>query len=158
MEREQKELEPRPSGIDQSSLHHLVGYHIAQANIPSKAAFIRHVGAPLKLRPVEFTILMLVRGNPGITQKQLSQVLAVTAANITLLLDRLAEKGWVTRVRPESDRRVQAVNLTPAGEDLAARAHALSLDCEREMLRHLTAGERAILLELLDKVARHRRV
>ncbi len=148
---------PVPS-VDQSSLHHLLGYHMAQADIPAKAAYYKYIGDPLQLRHVEFTILMLVKANPGVTQKQLSQTLAVSAPNITLLLDRLEDKGWIERVRSDADRRVQHVQLTAAGVALARQSHELSLDCEREMLRHLTPGERLLLLELLDKVARHRRV
>ena len=150
--------DPTAPVVDQSSLQHLLGYHMAQADIPAKAAFYKYIGEPLKLRHVEFTILMLVKSNPAVTQKQLSQTLAVTAANITILLDRLVEKGWIERVRSETDRRVQHIYLTEAGAALAEDSYRLSLRCEFEMLKHLTEGERIMLLELLDKVARHRRI
>ena len=144
--------------VDQSSLQHLLGYHMAQADVPAKAAFYKYIGEPLKLRHVEFTILMLVKSNPAVTQKQLSQTLSVTAPNITMLLDRLVEKGWIARVRSETDRRVQHIYLTDDGAALAERSHRLSLTCEYEMLKHLSEGERIMLLELLDKVARRRRI
>lgn len=131
---------------------------MAQADIPAKAAYYKYIGEPLNLRHVDFTILMLVKTNPGVTQKQLSQTLAVTAPNITILLDRLVDKGLLVRVRSEIDRRVQHIHLTPEGVAIADRSYQLSLGCEREMLKHLTEGERIMLLELLDKVARHRRV
>ena len=131
---------------------------MAQEDIPAKAAFYKYIGEPLNLRHVEFTILMLVKRNAGVTQKQLSQTLAVSAANITLLLDRLVDKGWIERVRSEDDRRAQHIHLTPVGAALAEQSHRVSLSCEREMLKHLSDGERIMLLELLDKVARHRRV
>lgn len=144
--------------LDQSSLQHLLGYHMAQADVPAKAAFYKYVGEPLKLRHVEFTILMLVKSNPGLTQKQLAQTLAVSAPNITILLDRLVDKGWIERLRSEKDRRVQHIRLTADGAELAERSHQLSLGCEYEMLKHLSEGERIMLLELLDKVARHRKI
>ncbi len=144
--------------VDQSSLQHLLGYQVALADIPTKAAFYKYIGEPLKLRHVEFTILMLVRANPAITQKQLAQTLGVSAPNITILLDRMVEKAWIERVRSTTDRRVQHIHLTPSGARLAEQSYELSLSCEREMLRHLTPGERALLLELLHKVAGHRRV
>jgi DNA-binding MarR family transcriptional regulator len=68
------------------------------------------------------------------------------------------ERGWIARVRSDEDRRVQRIHLTPAGTTVAAESYELSTGCEREMLKHLTAAERGMLLELLDKVARHRRV
>jgi DNA-binding MarR family transcriptional regulator len=144
-------------GIDQSCLAHLLGYQIVQADIPTKRAFRKHIGEPLGLRPVEFTILVLVLHNPGCTGKQLSQALAVTAPNITLLLDRLSDKGLLERVRSETDRRAQNIHLTAAGQALAQQAHAVSRTMEQDILRHLSEGERAMLLELLHKVARHRK-
>jgi DNA-binding MarR family transcriptional regulator len=147
---------PAP-GVDQSCLGHLLGYCLAQADIPARRAFFQHIGEPLGLRPVEFTILVLVAFNPGITGKQLSQALSVTAPNITLLLDRLGKRGLVERVRSEIDRRAQNIHLTAEGEKLARRAHANSRTIEQEMLRHLSEGERAMLLELLKKVAQGQR-
>jgi DNA-binding MarR family transcriptional regulator len=143
--------------LDQSCLSHLLGYQLVQADIPLKRTFFKHIGEPLGLRPVEFSILMLVAFNPGVTGKQLAQALAVTAPNVTILLDKMSEKGLLERVRSETDRRAQNIHLTPAGERLARRAHGVSLTMEQDALRHLSEGERVMLLELLQKVARHRR-
>lgn len=144
-----------PAGaLDQSSLAHLLGYRLVQADIATRAVFQRHIGEPLGLRPVEFTILVLIASNRGCTGKQLAQALAVTAPNVTILLDRLSEKGLVERVRGEADRRAQHVHLTGEGERLAAEALAVSRKMERDLLRRLTEGERLMLLELLHKVAR----
>jgi DNA-binding MarR family transcriptional regulator len=149
--------EPAVQGVDQSCLAHLLGYQLVQADIPLKRVFLKHIGEPLGLRPVEFTILVLVAHNPGVTGKQLAQALAVTAPNITILLDKMSEKGLLERVRSQTDRRAQNIHLTPAGAKLAKRAHGVSKVMEQDVLRHLSGGERALLLELLQKVARHRR-
>jgi DNA-binding MarR family transcriptional regulator len=143
--------------VDHSCLAHLLGYQLAQADIPARRVFARHIGEPMGLRPVEFTLLVLVSANPGVTAKRLAQALAVTAPNITILLDRLSERGWVERVRSEADRRAQHIHLTPAGQKVARRALAVSKTMEQELVRHLTDGERAMLLELLQKVARQTR-
>jgi DNA-binding MarR family transcriptional regulator len=148
---------PPAHGVDDACLHHLAGYRLAQADIPLKRTFFEHVGEPLGLRPVEFTILALVAHNPGVTGKQLAQALAVTAPNITIVLDKMSDKGLLARVRSEVDRRAQNIHLTPAGETLAARALAASRTMEEEVLCRLSEGERAMLLELLQKVARQRR-
>lgn len=145
------------AGLDHAGLQHLLGYQLAQADIPARGVFFKHIGDPLKLRPVEFSILMLLAFNPGATPKKLSQALAVSAPNLTVLLDRMAEKGWLERQRSEADRRAQHVHLTPRGRELAQKAHEISLTMEQELLKHLTEGERAMLKELLAKVARARR-
>jgi DNA-binding MarR family transcriptional regulator len=146
-----------PGGLDHAGLQHLLGYQLAQADIPARAVFFRQIGEPLKLRPVEFSILMLLAFNPGATPKKLSQALAVSAPNLTVLLDRMAEKGWLERQRSEADRRAQHVHLTDKGREVAQKAHEISLTMEHELLRHLSEGERAMLRELLAKVARFRK-
>jgi DNA-binding MarR family transcriptional regulator len=149
-----KDKDKAPAGIDQSCLQHLLGYQIARADIPTRRAFAEHVGRPLELSAVEFSALVLLAFNPGATPKQLSEALAMVAPAVTVLLDRLENRGLIERTRSDSDRRALRVTLTPAGTELAHKAHALSLDMEREVVHALSAAERAILLELLQKVAR----
>lgn len=146
-----------PGGLDHSRMLRLLGYNIAQADIPIKKAFIKYLG-PLGMRPVEYTVLTLVMSNENVTQKQLSQALSVSAPNMTLLLDRLEERGLLRRTRSETDRRMQMIDLTEAGLELMRRAEPISVSMEKEILRHLSPAEQAILFELLQKVAAHRRV
>lgn len=148
---------PSHHPLDQAALKHVLGYQISLADIPSKKLFFKHIGEPLKLRPVEFSLLVLVRSNRDVTQKQLGQALSLSAPNLTLLLDKLEERGVLARERSELDRRVQHVRLTPAGEDITRRALEASHPMEREWARFLSDAEKAMLTELLQKVAKHRR-
>lgn len=145
-------------GLDQSCMGHLIGYRITQANVSSRKVFTRHIGEPYKLSPVEFTILMLVAHNRDATQKQLSQALAVSAPNVTALIDRMNERDLLKRVRNETDRRSQHVRLTRRGAALVREVREVSLTMERDLLRHLSEAERAMLIELLQKLARGARV
>jgi len=141
-------------GLDQSCMGHLIGYQVTQANVSCRKVFTRHVGEPYKLSPVEFTILMLVAHNRDATQKQLSQALAVSAPNVTALIDRMNERDLLKRVRNETDRRSQHVRLTRKGAALVRGVREVSLTMERDLLRHLSEAERGMLIELLQKVAR----
>ena len=144
--------------IDQSCLAHLLGYQVSLADVPLRRVFFKHIGNPMALRPVEFSALVLIAFNPGATQKLLAQALSLSAPNTTLLLDRLAERGLVERVRSESDRRAQNIHLTAQGRELTQRAHEVSKTMEHELLRALSPAEHAMLLELLHKVTRHKQV
>lgn len=142
------------TGLDESALGHLVGYRLAKADVPAKRVFKRHVGTPLKLQPVEFSLLVLLLANGSATPKQLSQSLDVAPPKITALVDRLAERGLVRRQRSTADGRALDVLLTPEGRALAQRAQRLSQTMEAAWLQALTPGERALLVELLAKLAR----
>jgi DNA-binding MarR family transcriptional regulator len=58
----------------------------------------------------------------GLRQQALADRLLVTKGNVCGVLDRLEERGLVTRRPDPEDRRANLVVLTPAGRDLARRA------------------------------------
>jgi DNA-binding MarR family transcriptional regulator len=142
----------RATELDASRLAHLVGYAASRASIELKKIFARHM-APLDIKVTEFSILMLVAANPSVNQRQLGQALDISAPNMAVTLDRMVEHGWVERVRSTEDRRAQHIHLTAAGRSLVQRAEKISATMEDAALRRLSAAERALLVELLLKIA-----
>lgn len=140
-------------GLDLGGLKHILGHQLAMAEVPTRKTFFKHIGKPYDLRPAEFSMLVLIDHNTNVTQKQLSQALAIPAPNITTMLDRLAERGLLMRKRNQTDRRSIYVQLTEAGKTLKDQAYEISGSMERTLLRHLSLAERAMLLELLQKVS-----
>ena len=138
--------------LDQSRLTHLVGYAATRASITMKRVFARNF-EPLDLKVIEFSILMLVAANPHVNQKQLGEALDISAPNMAVTLDRLVERGWVKRVRSTKDRRAMHIHLTPDGTALVERAEKIAATMEAPALRALSVAERALLIELLMKVA-----
>ena len=106
---------------------------------------------------MEFTILALVQGNPDVTARQLARALAVTPPNIAIWLDKLESRGLVSRTRSESDARMQHIRITRAGAALVDRSVQLLLEGEQSALAALSAAERAMLIELLHKIAMSRK-
>lgn len=96
---------------------------------------------------------MLLRVNPRAAPKWLVQVLRLSAPNVTMLVDRLAERALVERERSPDDGRATILHLRPAGAELAQRAHQAARTMEYGLLQALTPGERALLGELLCKLA-----
>ena len=143
---------PAPGTLDQARLIHLVGYAASRASIELKKTFARHLG-PMELKAVEFSILVLVAANPRVNQKQLGRALDVSAPNMAVTLDRMVLRGWVERIRSTEDRRAQHVHLTARGRALTERAEAVAATMEDAALQRLSPAERALLIELLLKVA-----
>lgn len=143
--------------LDEASLHGLLGYQLAQAAITTTRVFSERVGEPGELRPVEFTILTLVHENPGVSARQLADALAVTPPNITMWIDKLERRGLIERERSTTDRRAQHIRTTATGAALARQAVQRLLEGEQAALATLSPAERAMLIELLHKVAHCRR-
>ena len=145
------------SRLREGGAHAIVGYQIAQAAIVTNQVFDEQVGDRGGLRRVEFTILALVQANPDLTARQLARALAVTPPNIAIWLDKLESRGLVERERSSSDARMQHVRLTGRGKAQVERSVQALLEGERAALDALSAAERAMLIELLHKVALSRR-
>lgn len=146
--------ERTPQGrLDEVGMHAILGYQLAQANIVTTRVFVEKIGKVFELRPVEFTILALVDGNPGVSARQLADALAVTPPNITMWIDKLEKRGYVERERSSTDRRAQHIRATTKGAALARKAVQLAIEGEQGALTALSPAERAMLVELLHKVA-----
>ncbi|MEU0374597.1 MarR family transcriptional regulator [Streptomyces sp. NPDC006283] len=97
------------------------------------------------LEPGEFDILSTLRrsGEPyELTAGTFLKASLVTTGAITLRVDRMADKGLVTRVPGDTDRRSVRIRLTPQGLDVIDRVLPLHLANEARLLEGLDAGER----------------
>ncbi len=87
------------------------------------------------------------------TMGELSDHISVSLSAMTGVIDRLVQKGAVSRGRDKKDRRVVNVSLTPAGKKLASdvsqvrKAHAIAI------LGALDASDRKRLLHIMGKLA-----
>lgn len=142
-----------PATLSLGPLSDVLGYHIAQAAVTTVDLFERHVGQPFGLRKVEYSLLLLVLANGPLSPKKLAQALALSAPNMTLLLDRLQERGLLRRERSQVDRRSQNVVLTDEGHRIAKASGAAAVPMESALFDRLSRAEHAMLIELLRKVA-----
>ncbi|MBP6816233.1 MAG: MarR family transcriptional regulator [Burkholderiaceae bacterium] len=110
--------------------------------------------AGYQLRPVEFSVLAVLRANPLLTQKQLSRALNVSPPNLAVLLDRLQSRGLLTRERNPLDGRSQVLSLTEGGRQMVVKAERTAQALELEATSMLSDSERRTLIRLLQKIYR----
>jgi DNA-binding MarR family transcriptional regulator len=139
---------------DTSGVNHVIGFLLALADVPARRVFQRHVGKPFDLKPVEFSLLLLLLAQHGAAPKQLAAWLRVPAPQVTLLVDRLGARGLLERRRSPTDGRALQIHLTDSGLALAERIQRISLTMEDSWLAPLSPAERAMLRELLLKLSR----
>lgn len=70
---------------------------------------------PIGLRITQFTLLQALTLAPGISQKQLAELLAIDSTTLTRTLAPLRRKGWL-RSETGADRRELRHSLTAAGK------------------------------------------
>ncbi len=126
--------------VDLGPLPRLLGYNLRRAHQVSWRTYVSFIGEN-KIRPGLFSLLCLVRANPGIAQIELGTHLGVDKASIVALLDRLERAGLIERRRSTRDRRRQGISLTDSGtaelETLMGQVRAL----ERNMAGRFTKVE-----------------
>jgi DNA-binding MarR family transcriptional regulator len=144
--------QPEPA-LSLGVLSDVLGYHVAQAAVTTVDMFDRHIGQPFGLRKEEYSLLLLLLANEPPTPKRLGQALALSAPNLTLLLDRLQDRGLLRRERSATDGRSQNIVLTEAGRELTQASAAAAAPMESELDDRLSRAERLMLIELLRKVA-----
>ena len=70
-------------------------------------------------------VLTTLTEQEGVSQQELAKRLYVTKGNISGLIDRLEEAGFVERRSTASDRRQHAIYLTKAGRQMGEKAIAV---------------------------------
>lgn len=146
--------ETTPGGnLSEVHLKPVLGYQVAQASVVTGRIYDVAVGNKTGLHRLEYTVLMLVQDNPGCTSSSLARALNISAPNMALWLERVNGKGLIDRVPSTADRRSNHLRLTRLGEETVTQATQAILEAEAATLSALSFGERAILTELLHKVA-----
>lgn len=103
-----------------------------------------------------FNMLMILSrgGSDGCPMHELGELLLVSRANVTGLVDFLARRGLVERSQHKSDRRVRLVRLTRSGEQLLESILPAHYSRVRELIKGVSNKEKATLSELLTKLRR----
>ncbi len=89
----------------------------------------------------EAHILALLASSGPSTIADLHKGLAHKRSTLTSILDRLAERGFVTRAVGESDRRTFVVTPTAKGRTVARRVHRHLMDLERAVAARVSADD-----------------
>jgi DNA-binding MarR family transcriptional regulator len=139
--------------IDTSFLETLLGYNARRASLAVIEVFLERM-APFGLRPVDFSVLSLIRHNPGITSRQLCSTLGILPPNLVGMVNGLEKRELIVRRPHPRDGRAMALYLAPAGEQLMQAAEPTAARLEAEVAQRLSAAELRTLLKLLKKVYR----
>lgn len=89
----------------------------------------------------------------GVKLNEISQRLYVTPGNLTGLVDRLEEAGYLRRAPCSGDRRATLAVLTPAGRRLFEQVHPLHVSRITQVMSALTLPEQKLLTSLLTRLA-----
>ena len=104
----------------------------------------------------QYNVLRILRGATpaGLPTLEVAARLVETAPGITLMMNRLVQRGWVRRRRSRSDRRQVFCFLSDAGSDLLAGLDAPFRTSGDRALEALSIADQLRLIHMLDAVRR----
>ena len=104
------------------------------------------------LTDAQWKPLWLVKVGRASTAIELARIVGIDTGAVTRMLDRLAAKGLLERVRSETDRRVVHLRLTPAGDEAAAMVPHVLAAVNNDFLRGFDEDEFKQLRQMLDRM------
>ena len=106
--------------------------------------------APLGLTYPQYVVMLALWQQRELTAGALAQAVALDAGTLVPLVRKLVAQGLLARRRSDEDERVVLISVTPAGQALHRRAHAVheQIGCSTQR----SASERKALTGALQEL------
>ncbi len=108
---------------------------------------------PFGITPTQYNVLRILRGAgpDGLCRNEVRDRLISQVPDVTRLLDRMEEAGYIERERDAADRRLVKTHITNRGVALLAQLDRPVLAVHRHQLGHLSRRQLESLIELLEQ-------
>jgi DNA-binding MarR family transcriptional regulator len=150
-ERADREAPPAaPDGqvfVIEDSLGYLVN-RVARAMAFQLAEEIRPAGVGIG----QWAVLMFLWARDGMSQAELSRVVAIEPPTMVRTIDRMVRDGLVTRVPDPRDGRVTRIQLTARGRSLRDELVPKAAAVNARNLARMTEAEARTLRRLLERL------
>lgn len=106
------------------------------------------------MRTSDFVIMETLYHKGRQTIRQIAEAVLIKTGSITYVIDKLEDKGWLTRSDCKEDRRVVYIELTDEGKqvmDSIFPQHQLVIE---DVFSELTEQEHDVLIDLLKRVGK----
>ncbi|WP_274626676.1 MarR family winged helix-turn-helix transcriptional regulator [Arvimicrobium flavum] len=145
------DVEPQAAQDDapEYRLQEQIGFLLRKAQQRHVAIFAAHIP---EVTPPQFAALAKLGEVDETSQNQLGALVAMDAATIKGVIDRMRARGLVTVSKDEADKRRLMVSLTPEGRTALAGFLANAKKVTGETLSPLNAREAQQLARLLARI------
>ena len=129
----------------------LIGYALRRAQ-GVVYADLNDALARISLRPLQFTLLLMVAENPGSSQSGVCEALGMQKANCVPTMSELERRGYIIRRRSANDARSYELHITNKGKRILQRAGEVQSIHEQRLIERIGVDGRDQLLRLLGKL------
>ena len=131
------------------------GVHVWLVLMKAHRSMVRHAErsiVSLDMCISDFGVLEVLLHKGPQSVSEIGRRVDLTSGSITTAIDRLEQRGLVTRAADASDRRARVVHLTREGKARITKEFARHKDAMDRAAHGLSKTERGTLIELLRKL------
>lgn len=109
---------------------------------------------PFGLSPAQYNVLRILRGagEQGLPCGEIANRMISRDPDITRLIDRMEQRGWVARTRSAQDRRVVTVSALPSALEILASLDEQVALLHRTQFSTFDADRVTTLITLLEEL------
>src|SRR5258706_6100710 len=109
---------------------------------------------PLGLTQAKWLVLLHLSRENGLIQKNLAIRVGVEAPTLVVMLDRMAEDGWITRRESSDDRRSKTVHITAKAQEVLKQIRPTATQLRREELAGIAPKDIERCTDVLAQIKR----
>ena len=107
---------------------------------------------PSGISPAQYNVLRILRGAgvDGLPCGEIGGRMIQRDPDVTRLIDRMEQRGWVARIRSNSDRRVVRVRILDPALEILAGLDETVLETHKKQFGNLKKEQVQTLIDLLE--------
>lgn len=134
-------------------LEHFLPYRLSVLSNIVSGRIAKSYEERFQLTVPEWRVMAVLGRFPGLTAAEVTERTAMDKVQVSRAVARLKKTHRIEQRAVEGDRRSRHLFLTEDGHEVYAEIVPLARDYELRFTAALSAGERALLDRLLDKLA-----
>ena len=138
---------------DNFDLLDFLPYLLNQAAEESSLAFQQVYKGRYGMLRTEWRVLFHLGMNGRMTAKDIGAHARIHKTKVSRAVQKLAERRFLIRTRDDNDRRLEHLDLTPAGESAYNDLRRVAESYDSKLAARFTKGEVAILRMMLRRLA-----
>jgi DNA-binding MarR family transcriptional regulator len=109
---------------------------------------------PFDITPSQYNVLRILRGAGanGLCRNEISERMVTATPDMSRLLDRMENAGWVTRERAEEDRRQVSTHITRSGMALLEKLEEPTQGFVAQLFAGAAASDLKTVIKVNDRI------
>lgn len=107
---------------------------------------------PNNITPAQFFLLKIIVNAKDCKAKDIANILEISPAAATNMLERLYKNNLIERIRSDEDRRIVQIKLSQAGEELFKTINQKRLDILEQLFERVSEEELMHATNIFSKI------